>query len=126
MTNTAEYIRLTRGMDFHVLAGRDTLIYSALCHGGSGAVAACANIAPELTVEIYEKYIAGDMEASLNAQFKLAPLRLAANMGTFPAVIKEGLEMRGIPVGKCLDPIAELGDGDKVKLRLVLAEMGLV
>ncbi|MDP2839484.1 MAG: dihydrodipicolinate synthase family protein, partial [Syntrophales bacterium] len=31
MSMTGEYIRLTRGMNFHVLMGRDTLIYAALC-----------------------------------------------------------------------------------------------
>lgn len=37
MTNTEEYLRLTRGMDnFHVMMGRDTLIYAALCYGGIG------------------------------------------------------------------------------------------
>lgn len=43
MTNIEEYLRLTRGMDnFHVLMGRDTLIYASLCYG---AIASCANVA---------------------------------------------------------------------------------
>ena len=34
MTNTEEYIRLTRDLpDFRVLVGRDTLIYAGLCYG---------------------------------------------------------------------------------------------
>ena len=49
MTNTEEYLRLTRGMDnFHVMMGRDTLIYAALCYGASGAIASCANVRREL------------------------------------------------------------------------------
>ena len=61
MTNTEEYLRLTRGMDnFHVMMGRDTLIYAALCYGASGAIASCANVAPKIAVEIYEKFRAGD------------------------------------------------------------------
>ena len=36
MSMTGEYIRITRGMNFHVLAGRDTLIYATLCYGGTG------------------------------------------------------------------------------------------
>ncbi|MCL2852597.1 MAG: dihydrodipicolinate synthase family protein [Defluviitaleaceae bacterium] len=36
-TNSAEYLRLTRNNDsFHVLLGRDTLIYAGLCHGAAG------------------------------------------------------------------------------------------
>ena len=127
MTNTAEYIRLTRDNDsFHVLCGRDTLIYAALCYGATGSIASCANVAPRAAVDIYEKYMAGDHQGALDAQFQLTPLRIACNMGTFPAVIKEGLVQQGGPVGKCLAPIAELKPEEKEKLHQVLADMGLV
>jgi 4-hydroxy-tetrahydrodipicolinate synthase len=52
MTLTAEYIRLTRGKNFHVMIGRDTLIHACLCYGGTGAVAACANVAPRIVADI--------------------------------------------------------------------------
>ncbi len=127
MTNTAEYIRLTRNNpNFHVLIGRDTLIYAALCYGASGAIASCANVAPRLTADIYDKYVAGDLEGSLEAQFKLAPLRIATNLATFPQVIKEGLEMEGFAVGKCIEPIQELSPANYEKLRLLLVDMNLI
>ncbi|MDF2871755.1 MAG: dihydrodipicolinate synthase [Anaerocolumna sp.] len=126
-TNTEEYIRLTRGNDkFSVLLGRDTLIYAGLSYGATGAIASCANVAPGIAVDIYNKYMAGDLEGALEAQFKLAPLRIACNMGTFPQAIKEGLNMLGFPVGKCLDPIAELLPEEKAKLQKVLCDMGLL
>ncbi|MBU2262622.1 MAG: dihydrodipicolinate synthase family protein, partial [Proteobacteria bacterium] len=74
MSMTGEYIRLTRGMDFHVLAGRDTLIYATLCYGGTGSICATANVDPRVPVEIYEAFIAGDHKRALDAQFRLAPL----------------------------------------------------
>lgn len=127
MTNTAEYIRLTRYNDnFHVLMGRDTLIYAALCYGATGAIASCANVAPRITADIYDKYVAGDLQGALDAQFTLAPLRIACSMGTFPAVIKEGLVQEGYAVGKCLAPISELTLEEKEKLHRVLVEMKLV
>lgn len=127
MTNSAEYIRLTRNNpDFSVLMGRDTLIYAGLCYGATGAIASCANVAPRITADIYEKYMAGDMAGALDAQFTLAPLRIACSMGTFPAVIKEGLVQEGYAVGKCLSPIAELKPEEKEKLHKVLEDMKLV
>jgi 4-hydroxy-tetrahydrodipicolinate synthase len=127
MTNTAEYIRLTRHRDdFHVLVGRDTLIFAGLCYGATGAVASCSNVAPEVAVEIYEKFKNGDMQGALKAQFKLAPLRIACNMGSFPEVIKEGLMMEGYDVGKCVDPINELPLEEKNKLKDVLRKLELV
>ncbi len=126
-TNTEEYLRLTRDNDnFSVLLGRDTLIYAGLCYGATGAIASCANIAPRIAADIYDKYVAGDLKGALEAQYKLAPLRIASNMGTFPAVIKEGLVMRGYEVGKCLDPIAELHPDQKEKLRIVLRDLELL
>ena len=127
MTNTMEYIRLTKDNDnFSVIMGRDTLIYPALKCGAVASIASCANIAPRLVADIYDKFMAGDDEGALEAQFKLSPLRLATNMGTFPAVIKEGLVMQGIDVGKCMDPIAELTLEEKDKLRAVLKDMKLI
>lgn len=127
MTITAEYIRLTKGLnDFSVLVGRDTLIYGALCYGAAGSIAACANVAPGLCVEIYEKYMTGDLKGSLDAQFALAPLRIAFSLGTFPAVIKESLNLLGIDAGPCMEPAGPLKDEERSLLKKVLEEMGLM
>ncbi len=125
-TLTGEYIRATRNMSFSVLAGRDTHIHACLCYGGSGAVAACANVAPRLVADIYDKYVMGDVEGSLEAQLRLAPLRIAFNLGTFPAVIKEALYLLGINVGQCLDPIRPMSVEEKAILKKILKEMGLL
>lgn len=127
MTNCEEYLRLTRHRDdFDVLMGRDTLIYAALCYGATGAIASCANIAPKLAVSIYDRFCAGDHQGALEAQFQLAQLRIATNMGSFPVVIKEGLNLLGFGVGACVPPIAPLSDGDRDKLRSVLQNIGLL
>jgi 4-hydroxy-tetrahydrodipicolinate synthase len=127
MTVTAEYIRLTQHMeDFSVLMGRDTLIYGALCYGATGSIASCANVAPGLCVDIYEKFMAGDLKGSLKAQFTLAPLRIAFTLGTFPAVIKESLTLLGIEAGPCMEPAGPMTNDEKAKLRKVLTDMGLL
>ncbi len=126
MTNTAEYIRLTKGKNFKVMIGRDTLIHACLCYGGAGAVAACANVAPRICADIYDKYVAGDLQGSLEAQFRLAPLRIAFNLGTFPTVIKEALELLGIEAGPCFDPVGPMSDAEKEQLKKILSEMGLL
>ena len=128
MTNTGEYLRLTMEErdHFNVMMGRDTLIYAALHYGCSGAVASCANVAPRVVADIYDKFMDGDWKGALEAQYRLAPLRIACGMGTFPELIKEGLVLQGIPVGKCLEPIAELRPDEKEKLRQVLVDMNLI
>jgi len=127
MTVTAEYIRLTGHIDrFSVLMGRDTLIYGALCYGAAGSIAACANVAPRLCVDIYEKFIAGDLEGSLKAQFTLAPLRIAFTLGTFPSVIKESLNLLGIEAGPCMEPAGPMTADERAKLRKVLIDMKIL
>jgi 4-hydroxy-tetrahydrodipicolinate synthase len=127
LTLTAEYIRLTQSRnDFSVLMGRDTLIYGALCYGATGSIASCANVAPGLCVDIYEKFIAGDLKGSLKAQFTLAPLRIAFSLGTFPSVIKESLTLLGIDAGPCIEPVGPMTNEERTKLRKVLLEMGLL
>lgn len=128
MTHSGEYIRLTMDQreKFNILLGRDTMIFAGLMYGATGAIASCANVAPRITADIYDRWEEGNYEAALAAQYRLAPLRIAAGMGTFPQVIKEGLVMQGFPVGKCLDPIQELSPVEKEKLQTVLKDMGLM
>ena len=127
MTNTAEYIRLTRdNPDFRVLMGRDTLIYAALCYGAAGAITSCANVAPRIAVDIYSRFMAGDHAGALEAQFRLSSLRMATNMGTFPVVIKEALCMTGLDAGPCMPPILPLEDDQRKELRRVLISIGVI
>lgn len=128
MTNTAEYLRLTIDVrdKFQVIMGRDTLIYAGLHYGCSGAVASCANVAPRIVADIYDKFVDGDWNGALAAQYLLAPLRIASSMGTFPEAIKEGLALQGIDVGKCLEPIGSLTAEENEKLRQVLMKMKLI
>jgi len=123
LTLTMEYIRLT-AEEFAVLSGRDTLILAGLLHGTKGAIAATANVVPALVVEIYEAFQAGEIERARRAQERLAPLRLAFGLGSFPAVVKEALELIGIPAGPCRGPVGPLSSEKRAELRQVLLDLG--
>jgi 4-hydroxy-tetrahydrodipicolinate synthase len=125
LTLTAEYIRRT-DESFSVLAGRDTLIYGTLCYGGKGAIAATANVAPKVIVEIYEAFMAGDHKRALTAQYRLAPLRLAFDLGTFPVVIKEALNLMGIEAGVGIPPVGGISPKAKEELKEILKKMELL
>lgn len=106
MTLTAEFIRRTRNKekDFKVIAGRDILILSTLVYGGAGTVASSANIVPELVVEIYDKFIAGDIPGALEAQYRLTPMRMAYGLSSFPVVTKDYMRLLGFDVGEPIKP----------------------
>ena len=126
LTLTSEYIRRTRDKGFRVMAGRDTLILATLVYGGVGSVAATSNVAPALVVEIYNKFMAGDIQGSLEAQYKLAPLRIAFGLGSFPVVMKDALNLMGVRVGDPVKPIDHCTETSLAKLKQVLIGMGLV
>ncbi len=85
-----------------------------------------ANIAPQIAVKIYEEYQKGNYQEALKAQFQLAPLRMAFNLGSFPVVIKEGLNLLGLEVGTTFKPVEPLTDEARVKLKEVLKNMQLL
>ncbi len=126
LTLTAEYIRRTRDRGFRILAGRDTMILGTLVYGGFGSIASTANVAPKLVVEIYARFMAGDIKGSLEAQYQLAPLRIGFGLGSFPVVIKDALNLIGVPVGDPIKPIGHCADSNMAKLKDILTAMGLI
>ena len=121
----AQYIHNTDPR-FSVLMGRDTLIYGALMYGARGAIAATANVAPKLVVDIYEAYVRGDFKRASNAQADLAPLRQAFGLGSFPTVMKDALGLMGMAVGPPRWPIRPLDSAGRAELQSILQRMGLL
>lgn len=126
LTLTTEFIRRAASNKFHVLAGRDTLILATLVHGGSGSIAATGNVAPHLVTEIYNAFCAGDLPRARAAQARLAPLRLAFDLGTFPVVIKEALALMGICSGRAKAPIKPMSDMRRTELKQILQNLGVL
>ena len=107
ITQTSEFIRRTRDVEFKVFGGKDTLLYASLCHGNQNPVRRIAilvyrhfaNFMPELITDVYNKYAAGDLAGSLEAQFKLNPVRLSMDAASFPVAAKDMANLRGRKVG---------------------------
>jgi len=124
LTLISEYIRKC-GHEVSTLVGRDTLICAALSYGGQGAIAATANVVPALVVDIYESFVKGDYKRAMEAQYRLAPLRIAFELGSFPVVIKEALNIMGIKVGSCRKPVLPMDAESRESLRRILLDLEL-
>lgn len=122
LSQTMAYIAHTDD-DFTVLLGRDTLIYAGLLHGAKGSITATANAAPDLVVAIYNAFVEGRLDDALAAQRRLAPLRTAFGLGTFPIVVKEALEILGIPAGPARSPVGPMAPEKHVMLEKVMKEI---
>jgi 4-hydroxy-tetrahydrodipicolinate synthase len=125
LTQFAEYIRLCPP-HFKAFVGRDSIIFAALTYGAAGAVAATANVVPDLVVGIYDAVGRGDFALALDLQRRLSLLRLAFGLGTFPVVIKEAMSMIGLPAGPARRPVERLSDQVRARLRETLQQMGVL
>lgn len=125
LTQLAEYIRLCPP-HFRAFIGRDSLIFGALMYGAAGAVAATANVAASLAVGIYDAVQAGELDRARELQRKLAPVRMAFGLGTFPVVVKEAMGMIGLPVGPARSPVGPLSEQAREQLRKALEGAGLL
>jgi 4-hydroxy-tetrahydrodipicolinate synthase len=89
-------------------------------------VAATANVAAPLAVGIYNAVQAGDLDLARELQRKLAPVRMAFGLGTFPVVVKEAMGMIGLPVGPARAPVGPMSEQARVKLHAELEKAGLL
>jgi 4-hydroxy-tetrahydrodipicolinate synthase len=126
LIQTMKYIDATRDMDFSVLVGNDASIFATLVSGGKGAVAATANVAPALVVGIYNAVQSGDIEKARGLQYKLFPIRMAFGLGTFPLMVKEAMNVIGLPAGPARRPIQKLSPEKRQELRKILSDVGLL
>jgi 4-hydroxy-tetrahydrodipicolinate synthase len=109
---------------FSVLAGTDSLIYDTLEAGGKGAVAATANVLPEVVVSIYRYWQQGKKEDAWDAQERIKRLRECFRLGTAPGVLKQVVSLVQLPVGPPRGPVCELtGDKRQELLRILLPYM---
>lgn len=104
MTQTMEFIRRNADVGFRVMCGKDTLIYAGLSVGAVGAVCTTANFVPKLVCSIYDKYVSGDLSGSLEAQYKLNPIRLQMDKSSFPVATKDYANLLGLGVGNPILP----------------------
>lgn len=127
MTQTQEFIRRNRDVGFKVFGGKDTLLFASLCHGAVGGVCTAGNFMPELITDIYKKYVAGDIAGSLEAQFKLNPVRLAMDPASFPVAAKDMCVLRGLDVGPSYLPSLATPEGSvREGFRRTMIEAGLL
>ena len=126
MTQTMEFIRRNVDVGFRVMCGKDTLIYSGLAVGAVGAVCTTANFIPKLVCSIYNKYVAGDIQGALEAQYKLNPVRLQMDRSSFPVATKDYANLLGLNLGKPILPNKSLTDNQLFGLKEQLVRVGYI
>ncbi len=119
-------VLLNCGKDFLLYSGIELLCYPMLAIGGAGHVSATANITPKETADIYNYWVAGDVEKAIELHYKMMPLNDVLFKDTNPGPLKTAMGMMGkinpalrLPMG----PPSEALQGE---IRQTLADYGLV
>lgn len=120
--NMLQYLERTRGKDFTVLSGNDSLIYWNLLAGGGGGIAGCANVYPGTMTAIYARFMQGDLEGAREAQDSIRSFRDCFKYGNPNTIVKTAVAMLGYPVGKCRAPFDRISPEGLEAIRRVIDE----
>ncbi len=111
---------------FVVLAGSAGFLLPAMVVGARGAIAALANIAPRECLELYQLTRDGKFDEARELQARLIPVNTAVTSGYGVAGLKAALDFVAHYGGSPRRPLAPLGEGDRVRLRSLLAQADLL
>jgi dihydrodipicolinate synthase/N-acetylneuraminate lyase len=111
---------------FIVLAGSAGFLLPALVVGARGAIAALANIAPRECLQLMDLYESGKFEEARTLQARLVPINTAVTSGYGVAGLKAAVQFVAHYGGEPRRPLAPLGEGERVRLRSLLAEADLL
>ena len=109
-----------RPMRVHRRPMAGLFILPALVFGGKGGIAGCANVFPRTMVEIYEAFIAGDMERAKKVQDSIRVFRNCFKFGNPNTIVKLAAGLLGDPVGPCRKPFCKITDQGMTELKRTL------
>ena len=95
------------GEEMNFLTGREETLLACLAMGGKGCMTAMSGILPEIMVDIYDAFQAGDYEAAREHQFSiLLPIRGMFAL-PFPMGFKAAMATRGFNMGPPKQPFSD-------------------
>lgn len=120
-----DIVRATASADFQLYGGSGGLLAATLHAGGTGAILALANIAPERCVKIFEMHQQGDHDSAQRLNYELVDLNTAVTRRFGVSGLKHGLRARGLPGGFPRSPFRPVDSTASAELKQLLAEANL-
>jgi 4-hydroxy-tetrahydrodipicolinate synthase len=113
------------GDKLDIYSGNDDQIVPILSLGGKGVISVVANILPEDTHIIVEKYFSGDLIGSLELQLRMLPLIKALFVETNPIPVKTAMNIMGMEVGGLRLPLYEMSSKNIELLKKEMLSYGI-
>lgn len=94
-----ELVGRLKDMPVNVLVGPDELLYPALTLGATGCISGCSGLFPELVLQLFSFFKAGQDDEARRAQAALSELLAEMQAVPYPYGLKAAMEVRGIEMG---------------------------
>ncbi len=109
--------------DFAVLTGNGTVLLDALRAGATGAILAVGCAVPEICVEIFRAFQAGEVERAETLQSKLTPLAAAVTTRFGIGGLKAALDLAGYRGGAVRAPLRAPDEAARKEIETLLKEV---
>ena len=124
ISQIAEIAALTKG-NFDIYSGNDDQIVPLMSLGGKGVISVVSNILPKKTVELCDKFFAGDLEGSRKIQLELLPLINSLFCEVNPIPAKAAVAAIGFGENYVRLPLTTMEPENESKMRQLMREQGL-
>lgn len=124
ISQVAKVMQLTDGK-IDLYSGNDDQIVPLLSLGAKGVISVLANVAPDETHDICEKFFAGDVQGSLALQLRALPLISQLFCEVNPIPVKKAVELMGLPSGGLRMPLIDISKENEAKLAQAMKEFGI-
>lgn len=111
--------------ELYIYSGNDDMIVPIMSLGGKGVISVVANILPEETHNICQKYLDGDTAGSLKLQLEMLDVINNLFIEVNPVPVKTAMDILGYRVGNLRLPLAPMADANYEKLKASLAAYGV-
>lgn len=108
-----------------IYSGNDDQVVPLLSLGGKGVISVTANVIPEDTHDMVQKYLDGDVAGSLALQLKAINLCDAMFCEVNPIPVKKAVELAGLCNGYVRMPMTEAEPASVEKIKKAMTEYGI-
>ncbi len=113
------------GDKLDLYSGNDDQVIPLLSVGGSGVISVLSNVLPRQTVEMCDKYFAGDVKGAAKMQLDYMPLINALFCEVNPIPVKAAMAAMGFCENYVRLPLTPMEDAHREKLLALMREQGL-
>ena len=109
-----------------IFSGNDDQIVPILSMGGQGVISVLSNPMPKQTMEICNRFFAGDIKGAAELQCKYLPLINALFCETNPIPVKAAMSAMGFCENYLRLPLVPMEEAHWLKLKALMKEEGLI